>query len=176
VEQPKWAVNAFNEFQNRCICYVLGSFGIGIMLFLLWKEASTATYFSSFMNAFMASNARVVFTVSLLCFILPAMFNTNGILRGVFTNKIWKPLGRISYTFYLLHVMIILCRNHSNQKSPYIGAYFLFQEWLIICVYAFAISVPTYLLIELPLKRLEDNILLKNFMVKNYDESRVKYA
>ena len=44
---------------------------------------------------------------------------------------------------------------------------------MIVCTYTFAITIVVYLVLELPLKRLEDNFIFKKFMVKNYSERRL---
>ena len=106
--------------------YFFCIFIFGMLLYLTFQEQTQPGLWGRWINALHTANVRLVWVIAVFGVFVPTMFKKDGFFRKMFVNPFWKPLARLTFSFYMLHFMVILLRNYSMLKSPYIGQYQIF--------------------------------------------------
>lgn len=126
---------------------------LGYILILLGIYFSVVFSFST--KLFITEN--VAFSFTLMLFILGMAINS----ATIFNNIAIRFLGKISYSFYLIHWIVIMtmlkyAHNFTISKTP-----LFIIATIIVLVATTIISYVTYLTIEQPFQKLGSNIITR---------------
>ena len=93
-------------------------------------------------------NTTLQFTLLAIGFasiILGTINDKKSYLSRLFSARIWIPIARLSYSLYLVHLLVINFTEHVFRDSNY-----LFLMPVAMLFGSFAIALPLYIFIETP--------------------------
>ncbi|KXJ73197.1 hypothetical protein RP20_CCG016319 [Aedes albopictus] len=99
-------------------CFTL----LGLIVFSSYQIYITdVADFSYVIDAFYEPLSRSVFAVCVMWIILACVNGKGGLLDEFLGASIWQPISRLSFTMYLLHVLLLMMASVAPDKT---GAYF----------------------------------------------------
>lgn len=114
------------------------------------------------LDAIYESLHRSVFAMALMWLILACVSGKAGVINEFLSAPLWQPLARLSFTMYLMHVLLFMMASVASSKT---GAHFsvmdlFYRIWGAIGLTA-SVSLPWSAIFEVPLITL-DKLLLRN--------------
>ncbi|XP_065079913.1 nose resistant to fluoxetine protein 6-like [Ochlerotatus camptorhynchus] len=114
------------------------------------------------LDAIYESLHRSVFAVALMWVILACVSGKAGVINEFLSAPLWQPLSRLSFTMYLLHVLLFTMASVASSKTT---AHFsmmdlFYRIWGAIGLAA-SVSLPWSAIFEVPFITL-DKLLLRN--------------
>ncbi|EAT39214.1 AAEL008948-PA [Aedes aegypti] len=99
-------------------CFTL----LGLILFSHYQIYTTdVAEFSHVIDAFYEPLSRSVFSLCVMWIILACVNGKGGLLDEFLGAPAWQPLSRLSFTMYLLHVLLLMMASVAPDKT---GSYF----------------------------------------------------
>jgi len=132
------------------------------MQFLIWfpktSQENTLNWNDALGYVWQALS-RLLFVVSVSAFILPCFLGEYKTLRSVFDNYFMMVMAKLSYSGYLIHLIVIFAFIYGANSLSYIcNVGFLgFAIYVLICTFVFAIFM--LLLVEIPMANVETRFL-----------------
>lgn len=102
---------------------------------------------------------RSLFVAALGLFLAPLHVGKLPLLRGVFGSPFWAPWAKVTFTVYLLHVLVLTWSFVQSKGSGYLTGDLVFFYSFPAFVISMVVSVPVSLVIESPILQLEKNVL-----------------
>ncbi|CAK67580.1 unnamed protein product (macronuclear) [Paramecium tetraurelia] len=142
-------------------CYGLG-FGIMSYLFFGWKkefnqiEMSWPKWYQHIYHAF----CRFLFTFGLTLIVLPNLVGAYDLLNSKFMNNtLFKFMAKISFTMYLVHLMIILILTETFYETPSFAQLDLLTCFVCAVVLSIVFGLFLSLMVELPFGNLDTRLI-----------------
>eukprot|EP01084_Bolivina_argentea_P180797 312345_1 len=139
------------EIRSRLIYFsvmILSCFIMACLVFWPWEDVKHAPKqrWSVLNNQIYYALSRPVWGIALglLSFVLVFKYNHFKSIIGVILSlKIYQPLGKLTYTMYLIHMMIIQWFFNSINIS------FYYELWFVICIFMAILTITMALTIVL---------------------------
>ncbi|CAD8052163.1 unnamed protein product [Paramecium primaurelia] len=142
-------------------CYGLG-FGIMSFLFFGWKkefnqiEMSWPKWFQHIYHAI----CRFLFTFGLTLIILPNLIGAYDLFNTKFMNNtLFKLMAKISFTMYLVHLMIIIILTETFYETPSFAQLDLITCFVCAVTLSIVFGLFLSLLVELPFGNLDTRLI-----------------
>ncbi|PSN57609.1 hypothetical protein C0J52_00556 [Blattella germanica] len=147
----KWAI-------STTICGVGIGLGVGIM-YLVHPFLSRSHPYSPLEHSLYIATSHIVATFSILILIAAILTGYGGVLDLFWSAKIFAPLGRLSYSVYLIHILIVEIWYMGPKTNYYLSDENLLLNYVGILMYSVIFSPFLFLLVEQPFTNL-DKLLL----------------
>lgn len=112
------------------------------------------------LDAFCDSTFRVVWSTSLAWIIFTCIHGYGGVVNRFLCLEVWQPLGKLSYSAYLLHYPIQVILSASRRGPLYFSDFTTLQRFGGDVVMSFTVALLWVLLLEMPVVGL-DRVLLR---------------
>lgn len=101
--------------------------------------------------AFYDAFSRIFWAMALCYIIFACVHGQGGLINSFLSHPLWQPLSRLSYSIYLLHLVVMMITT-ASMKSPFyfseLNAFFTFIGNYVLTVF---VSIVASLAFESPL-------------------------
>ncbi|CAD6192910.1 unnamed protein product [Caenorhabditis auriculariae] len=120
---PRWRI-------NPVLNAVLWVFSLASMVAVVcWLHSYTeGVFWSPVMRATYSSFSRIVWGAG-LAWICTSTFYTKGVIGDFMSLPFWAPIGRLCYTAYLVHIMVVIYYFGAN----FADTYFISLPHMVFC-------------------------------------------
>uniref|UniRef100_T1IS58 Acyltransferase 3 domain-containing protein n=1 Tax=Strigamia maritima TaxID=126957 RepID=T1IS58_STRMM len=91
-----------------------------------------------------------VWSVALSWMIYACCNGFGGLVNSILSLSFWKPLGRLTYSAYLIHVLIVRLYFLTGDENAHFTQFLIISSVFPIAVYTYIISIFFYLAFEAP--------------------------
>lgn len=112
-------------------------------------------YWGKTKNAFWIPTRRILFSYGFTFFLIPIMIGRFNWLYKILSADIFIPLGKLSFTCFLVQFGILFLIFGSQKDAALICGTTLLKDTVVGIVLSFVVSFIIYLLIEAPFANLE---------------------
>eukprot|EP00357_Protocruzia_adherens_P036481 CAMPEP_0115016484 /NCGR_PEP_ID=MMETSP0216-20121206/27472_1 /TAXON_ID=223996 /ORGANISM="Protocruzia adherens, Strain Boccale" /LENGTH=499 /DNA_ID=CAMNT_0002386965 /DNA_START=29 /DNA_END=1528 /DNA_ORIENTATION=- len=145
----------------RLLFYAVGITLTSFVIFSVWPLAKDyGTLWDDPTNAAYLSFGRSGFVLGMAFFLLPVVLGHNTFVRNLLDNYLMVPLSRLTYGVYLTQLTVITWFWGTQQygfEVTYMQVFYIAIGTALTC---FLISAVLYLLVEIPMARLERTYLM----------------
>lgn len=139
------------------------SFALGVLLFdfMIWTEYycfsdRTNEYkgFSQQGNAIVLTIQKLILALSFTLMSFPLLFGKLTLITQILSLRIWSPLAKLSYSMYLLHLVVqvaIVCSEKYGTTVTVLGIYLDFVFYLAVII---PLALFLHLVVESPTREL----------------------
>lgn len=115
-------------------------------------------YWNTTMKSLFLASEHIGFSLAFILWLLPLTEGFGGPLFRFLSNKCFTVLSKFSFSFYLVHPVIILFYVFNRPNSVFISHFNYFYDWFSVVVYSLACAVLLTLCIESPVLALEKHL------------------
>ncbi|CAM9312604.1 unnamed protein product [Chrysoparadoxa australica] len=108
---------------------------------------------------------RFAWSMGLCILLLQCLAQKAYIIQGWLSWKVWEPLAKLSFGAFLTHTIFISWYFNLMPQQEHFNGIFLAVMYTGFGLAAFSTSVPLYLMLEAPIKRLSQEFLLQQAKV-----------
>jgi hypothetical protein len=158
---PKIREKLINSIFFKLPFYLVGLFLINFLIFCVdplkegkteWNRVEQLLYLVFF---------RIGFIVGLYLVIFPALVTGNDIVGKILGFKFFTPVARLTFTMYLMHLIIITRSSTNSRQIGYFNNENVIYFTLADILLTFLAGLGITLLIESPLLNIEKEFILK---------------
>ena len=146
----------------RWIAYALGVFLMLLIIFVPYNfESHNEDYWSRGSKSAYLSVEHLIFSIGFALCMIPLIEGYGGKIKGILSSKYFAVAAKISFTFYLIHPMVILFLGFNRPESHYVSH---FNYWYSIpstILFTTVLSTLLTLSLESPIMSLERILLRK---------------
>lgn len=103
------------------------------------------------LDAFCESIIRVLWSLSLAWIIFACVQGYGGVINKILCLSIWQPLGKLSYSTYLLHYPIQMIFTSSQRQPQYFSDLFVLRKFCGDAFISVLVAFFWVLLFEMPI-------------------------
>lgn len=111
------------------------------------------------LDAFCESIFRIVWSICLAWIIFTCIHGFGGIVNDFLCLQIWEPLGKLSYSAYLLHYPIQRILSASRRGPLYFSDFTVLQRFGGDVIISFGVALIWVLVLEMPVVGLDRRLL-----------------
>nr|XP_034835576.1 nose resistant to fluoxetine protein 6-like [Maniola hyperantus] len=93
---------------------------------------------------------RVLVALCFNIFLLGCFSNCKSVLRDALSWRGFHVLGRLSYSVFIVHFIIMRMTVASNTQIGHISFYTMISLLIVSSVLSYVVAIPVYLLVEMP--------------------------
>lgn len=112
-------------------------------------------YWSTTSKSLFLASEHIGFSLAFILWLLPLTEGFGGIIFRFLSNKWFSVLAKFSFTFYLVHPIVILLYVFNRPNSVFISHFNYFYDWPSTVVYSIICAVGLTICIESPVLALE---------------------
>lgn len=143
----------------RIVAYILGLTMITIIVFGPYNFGNNGTdYWTKGEKLSFLSTEHIVISLGFVLCILPMIEGHGGWMLGLLTSKYFAVAAKISFSYYLIHPMVIQYYIYSHDQSMYLQDLPIIYPWMTTVIISTFFSVLTTLAIESPMMALEKKV------------------
>ncbi|OMJ83540.1 hypothetical protein SteCoe_15506 [Stentor coeruleus] len=139
----------------RLVSYVFGFLLITYVIFAPYEFSKNGPdYWSEGQKLLFLAVEHIFVCCGFVLIILPMIEGYGGVVLGFLTHKYFAVLARISFSYYMIHPMVLLFFINNNYQSAYLQDMHINYSWVTAVVITLALSVISTLALESPMKSL----------------------
>ena len=146
----------------RWIAYALGVFLMLLIIFVPYNfESHNEDYWSRGSKSVYLSVEHLIFSIGFALCMIPLIEGYGSKIKDILSSKYFAVAAKISFTFYLIHPMVILFLGFNRPESHYVSH---FNYWYSIpstILFTTVLSTLLTLSLESPIMSLERILLRK---------------
>jgi len=165
------ALRKFNTFIERGGKYILCLIGLVLMFLAVIVIYFLDKYPNSWSTGLAIAHeliSRPLFVFGLILLLYPSLIGHNKLLVYIFGHPILNPFGKLTYSVYMAHFIVLYLVLVYGQISYFVTETFIFFRFFTIISVAYLLSFGITILIELPVLQ-----ILRGF-IKRHKENEDK--
>ncbi|XP_013137323.1 PREDICTED: nose resistant to fluoxetine protein 6-like, partial [Papilio polytes] len=126
-------------------------------------------------RAICAGIYRPLFGLLIFLFILGMVIKLENVYRPILEWRGWTLAVRVTYSVYILHVMLLQICAYSRTTLSHISVYEVLMSWCGSICFSFLCAIPLWLLVESPISQLVQYLTTtrkKEKQMKSVDNER----
>jgi len=151
--------NIYSKAFKRYVLYFLAFWAIVIPIFLNYSINNNPENWSNFENALYLTFAKYSFMSGVSIIVLACIFGRASFLCYFLNARVWTPVARVSYAFYLLHPCWMMWYYWGAKQGFYLEQRRCLFEFFGFWIVTYLSAVVFTVMIESPLMLLEKKVL-----------------
>lgn len=143
----------------RLVSYILGFILITYVIFAPYEFSNNGpNSWSEGQKLLFLAVEHILVCCGFVLLVLPMIEGYGGVALAFLTHRYFAVLARISFSYYMIHPMVILFFINNNYQSAYLQDMPINYSWMTTVIITCALSVISTLALEIPTKSLEKMI------------------
>jgi peptidoglycan/LPS O-acetylase OafA/YrhL len=147
---------------SALISYAITFTGIGILCMIVFEPRSlqlSPGSWPEWYTQLFQGGAKITYVIGLSLTFLPSLLGARSILSWLMNNKIMMVLAKLSFTGYLVHLMIVYMLIYQQGNGFYFNSKMVFFDYITMIVLTLFSACFISLIIELPVVNFEGTFL-----------------